>query len=647
MAVFLTNGPTKVPVYNSPLFAACGGKLYSGYPFGPLIPCLNQASPPLRDNVLISMCFLNLTIFAVDGITITTVPLATNTVTPYVTASTDAAPVAPTLGQAAGGTIAATKYFVTITYTTTTGETVASLESSFTTTASHLLKVLSPAAQTNATTWSVYASAISGSETLQASGIAIGTDWTEPTTGLALGVTPPQGLAPTNCFLCCNWRGRFVLAGDSNNPQNFYMARTGVPTDWNYAATDPAAAVAGNLSESGQIGEPIVALIPYTDDYMLIGCTNSLWMLQGDPADGGSIVRVSDQMGLVSPNAWCVDPTGTMYFIARGGLYSVRPIWEFYQPPQLLSGESYDQYFQQIINGNSYYISMQWDVDAKYMHIFATNTFASPSVHLIFDQRNGGLWPQQYPNLQGPTASVRYAANNVNGGQRAILLGGFDGFIRQWTLTNLNDDGTAISAYAVLGPVKPNPEASILSGVTLDFGEVTAADNQTAPNVIEGATITQTGSQTGTIVITGTLIPDTLQIYITAGVPGLLPLPFLLGNPYDYSYTGSTTLTIQFALPIDGITFSVNYQSLGSPPTPWNALVTVQAGPDAYSVTEGTPHSTAAVPSTLDRRQKMYRQRFRGGWFSMKISNNQFDTYFSFESALLEFLDAGRNRDRR
>ncbi len=581
MAIVVTEA-VKVPVYNSPLLAVCDGLVYIAYPYGMLTECGNQSPTPLRTTVLVEMCLLNLAVYIVDGLHIVEVPLTpggSDTVPSLVPYNyiVGSAPAVPTLTFTGTSTLAAQTYYVKITSTGTSGpggaasESLASAEVSLGPSGSldKFLKVTVPA---SGGPFNVYVSLSPGTETLQATGIANSGNWTQSGPLTSTGATAPQGLTPTNCFLCCNWRGRFVLAGDSGNPQNFYMSRVGVPTDWNYAATDPAAAVAGNLSESGQIGEPIVALIPYTDDYMLIGCTNSLWMLQGDPANGGSIVRVSDQMGLVSPNSWCVDPAGTLYFIARGGLYSVRPIWEFYQPPQLLSGETYDQYFQAIING-SYYISMQWDVDAKYMHIFATPTNGTTQgVHLIFDQRNGGLWPQQYPLTQGPTASARYAANNVNGGQRAILLGGWDGYIRQWTLNNLDDDGTAIEAYAVLGPVRPATEASIFSGITIDFGELAA----------------------------------------------------------------------------------------GAETAEWNLSAFVCAGPDAFSVTEGVVppflpsdqtfgnyHSIYQVPSTLDRRQKTYRQRFRGGWFSLVLYNDSLDTYFSFETAVLEFVDAGKNREVR
>ena len=415
-------------------------------------------------------------------------------------------------------------------------------------------------------------------------------------------MTPDAGSLPTHCSLIVNWRGRLVLAGDSSNPNNVYMSRVGDPRDYNYAALDPAAAVALQLSTAGQLGEPIMALIPFSDDYMMIGCLNSMWMLQGDPADGGTIVNVSNLMGMTANKAWCIGPDGTLYFIARGGMYSVKPAWEFYRPPECLTSQTYAQYFNAIISGQ-FYLSMQFDVDNFYIHIFATSVNTEQTgVHMIYDIRNGGLWPQVYPHNQSPVCSCRYLANATNG-KPSILLGGFDSSIRYWSTgapfatnpvsgnSNLADDGTAISAYALIGPIKADPEASILSGVTIDMGET-----------------------------------------------------FL-------NYTSSAQ---QLFPPGSPDTTAAN----------WNATATLFSGPDAFSVTEGaelagvlspyynttvvkTPHSFSAISIPLDRRQKTFRQRLRGGWHSLMISNNTINTYFSFESATFEFLGAGKNRERR
>jgi hypothetical protein len=101
------------------------------------------------------------------------------------------APSAPSLSQVAGGTLGAATAYVKTTYVTASGETAASSESSLAVSASHLLQVASPAVPSpaSATGWNVYAGAAAGTEVLQngATPIALGTPWTEPTSGLVSG----------------------------------------------------------------------------------------------------------------------------------------------------------------------------------------------------------------------------------------------------------------------------------------------------------------------------------------------------------------------------------------------------------------------------------------------------------------------------
>ncbi|MGC9261028.1 MAG: hypothetical protein ACP5I8_13265 [Phycisphaerae bacterium] len=95
-------------------------------------------------------------------------------------------PAAPTLGSAASSAPAATYYFK-VAYNHGTDTTAASAESTTTLAADYSPIVDSPAAALNATTYSVYGSNSTGTETLQASGIAIGTNWTMPGTALVAG----------------------------------------------------------------------------------------------------------------------------------------------------------------------------------------------------------------------------------------------------------------------------------------------------------------------------------------------------------------------------------------------------------------------------------------------------------------------------
>lgn len=411
----------------------------------------------------------------------------------------------------------------------------------------------------------------------------IATDTLAPTTPVP---SPGNitGTVPPNCTLICNWRGRITLAGDTGNPQNFYMARPagtyvntvtstnvdiGPGVDWDYSQEDSAAAVAGNLGRSGKIGEPIMALIPFSDDYLKFGCSHSLWMAQGDPADGGTITNVSNSLGIVGKDAWVVDPAGTLFFVATGGVFSVRPAWEFYRPPEPLSQQTINQSFTNLNPGLDK-VSLVYDPDLLYLHIFVTPLDGTAGTHMTLDGRSigqdgpPGFWPQKFAPIDGPTAATLYYSDG-NPNNRAVVLGGTDGFLRQWQDAALDDDGIAIDTRVVLGPYAPVPgEAAVLTGITIDLGE----------------------------------------------------LP----------------------------------QGLSS--TAWNCQATLAAGPDAYSVTEGldliqNPHPIPVVQMPMDRRQKVFRQRQRGGWFSLTLSNFNSTSFFSFESALLEFIPGGRNRELR
>lgn len=68
-------------------------------------------------------------------------------------------------------------------------------------------------------------------------------------------------------------------------------------------------------------GPTVVALVPHKDSYLLAFSATSVWVLAGDPATG-SLRRISDQVGIIGPYAWCV-AHDTVYFLSSRGLYSV------------------------------------------------------------------------------------------------------------------------------------------------------------------------------------------------------------------------------------------------------------------------------------------------------------------------------------
>jgi len=115
---------------------------------------------------------------------------------PFVTEDVDP-PAAPTTGTSVAGALAARTYYVKVTYITTSGETLASAESTQAVAANSVLTVTSPIAATGATKYHVYIATTTGEETLQTGtgAITLGNTWTEPTSGMVLGRRLPLAAA--------------------------------------------------------------------------------------------------------------------------------------------------------------------------------------------------------------------------------------------------------------------------------------------------------------------------------------------------------------------------------------------------------------------------------------------------------------------
>ncbi|NMV36769.1 hypothetical protein [Ralstonia insidiosa] len=124
--------------------------------------------------------------FAQDSADTTSGAYVTGSIAPI------ASPGAPALSSSVAGALAATTYYVKYTLSTAVGETLPSAESSLAVPANSVLVGQSPAAQNGVTGYNVYVGTTTGNETKQNSTpIAIGTNWTEPTTGLIAGAALP------------------------------------------------------------------------------------------------------------------------------------------------------------------------------------------------------------------------------------------------------------------------------------------------------------------------------------------------------------------------------------------------------------------------------------------------------------------------
>jgi hypothetical protein len=286
------------------------------------------------------------------------------------------------------------------------------------------------------------------------------------TTSTVTATVATAGTLPSLCTLATVWRDRLVLAAPRGTPQNFFFSRVGTATDFDFSQVDTAAAFAGNASTAGHIGEPIVALIPFSDDKLLIAGDHNMWMVSGDPADGGSIDLISDAIGILGPNSWTKAPDGTIYFVGTGGFYRMAAGSGV---PENISNKAYNEFFRSI-NRGGYYVTMAYDRDQQGAFVFVSPVNTGTATHLWWDARTEAFWPIQYPNSHGPICSLVYDGDGPT--DRVLLMGGRTGFVQQMSLTAKDDDGTAISSFIYLGPVKAsNINDSVIEAVDLVFGE--------------------------------------------------------------------------------------------------------------------------------------------------------------------------------
>lgn len=101
-------------------------------------------------------------------------------------------------------------------------------------------------------------------------------------------------------------------------------SRVGDSTDTAMSSdvSDPLRPALFQCSEADQQGENVVALVPHKDAYLLVFSATETWVQEGDPLNGPRR-RVSDEVGIIGADAWCV-AHDTVYFLSSRGLYQVQ-----------------------------------------------------------------------------------------------------------------------------------------------------------------------------------------------------------------------------------------------------------------------------------------------------------------------------------
>lgn len=311
-------------------------------------------------------------------------------------------------------------------------------------------------------------------------------------------MTATAGQVPTGNPLICRYLDRIVVAGAEIAPHVWYMSRQGDPLDWDYSQEDSRRAVAGTASEAGVPGTAITALIPHSDDYLIMGCRSEIWRLRGDPAFGGQLDSLSHAVGIIGRNAWCLGPAGELIFLSLDGIYVLAPGGNSY--PESMSRETLPREFLNL-DPNMVIASLEYDVTGRGVHIYLTPDSSNARMHWWLDWDRKTFWPVSMDSDHEPTATC--AVQGVTIEDSGVILGGRDGTLRR--LSDLADVDSRIpfATYAEIGPIALGRDGETGSIVTMSgeiaigSGDVTWA---THPAQTFEGTETVAASDTGTFI---------------------------------------------------------------------------------------------------------------------------------------------------
>lgn len=275
----------------------------------------------------------------------------------------------------------------------------------------------------------------------------------DPSAGTVVKMIASTGQVPTGNPLIARYIDRIVLAGAEIAPHVWYMSRKGSPLDWDYSQTDSERAVAGTSSEAGTPGGPITALIPHSDDYLIIAERNEIWRLRGDPAFGGALDSLSSTIGVIGPDAWCMGPAGELIFMSLDGLYALAPGGNSF--PISLSREILPREFLNI-DPNIQEVLLEYDVHGRGVHIYLTAIEPNSRLHWWFDWERKTFWPMSLDSGHEPTATCQSQATAIE--ESGVILGGRDGQLRRPSDLAACDTGESFTSYVVIGPIALNAD---------------------------------------------------------------------------------------------------------------------------------------------------------------------------------------------
>lgn len=277
--------------------------------------------------------------------------------------------------------------------------------------------------------------------------------------------------------LITTWQARVVLGRLRDDPQNWAMSAQGDPYNWDLfpPVIVSTQAVSGIIARAGRVPDIVNAIIPVSDDILVLGGDRSIWRLVGNPTAGGELEQVHTNVGIAFGRAWARDDKENIYFISsRGGLYVMdaqatraQEITEYTASRDLQDG----------INLNTHNVELAWDARHEGLWIvqtrYGSTVHADSVTHWFFDLKNPGLWPDSYSSVSFQPTTIQ-VLDGDQASDRVTVIGS-NAFVEKTDESVYNDDGNTIHTRVLMGPY---PSPILGREARLDHMTIVLADDQ-------------------------------------------------------------------------------------------------------------------------------------------------------------------------
>ena len=281
------------------------------------------------------------------------------------------------------------------------------------------------------------------------------TQWTLIDTTVTIGSGASyaliRGTVPCGCKSIAKTGDRILLSADALDPNEYYGSGLGQPGDWLFNQTGAGAAFKGGNPNAGRVGDVVVSMMEYSQDLVLFGCRNSLFIMSGTPPSGGSVDAVSHRTSLFSLSSWCAGPGGETYWIGHDGMYMATPQCLACEP-EPVSREKLPLELQNL-NPELVTVAMEYDQNHRGIWITLTPIDATAGVvHYFYRPDTKAFFPILFASTDGNPTFLRWVAM-PDSEDSCVLMGGSAGSIRRFSWTAHNDADAAQSFRVAIGPI--------------------------------------------------------------------------------------------------------------------------------------------------------------------------------------------------